>query len=460
MIHAAALFRGANYTATAVGIAVAISCNYVLLNMLGFTEGELSMRSLLIAPVEVLLATLLMIIVISPFLELASLYPGSPGIRTYTKKSLGETSSMLVTFSYLGILLLIAGIESSLLLNILTSFMPGPIALLLLAITLLSVIIINLFGIQSSERFQRGATALLWFGSLALCWLAYLYSPTQSISSILAVPTESNTDFSTTAWLQQLSLHNIALGIFLFIGIELAATTVRQPADLHRVLPRATLVAVLLIAVLYTSMAFVLPVIVQPAYTGDNALLWFAATLSAPHWTFIALFLLILALLTSFNAGLRGASRMVYMLGREGRISQRMTRLGADGLTPVNAVTAVGLLALLSGVATIALDLTRMLSELSAALICAVYAALLIASSRNAQRKQFVTDFFNSSVPLTARWLLASLFAVLSGVSAIQLMRDTTGFVLVAMMIVGLILLTQLTAARGQLHPVMNNQSN
>jgi Gamma-aminobutyrate permease and related permeases len=226
------------------------------------------------------------------------------------------------------------------------------------------------------------------------------------------------------------------------------------------VLPRATLVAVLLIAVLYTSMAFVLPVIVQPAYTGDNALLWFAATLSAPHWTFIALFLLILALLTSFNAGLRGASRMVYMLGREGRISQRMTRLGADGLTPVNAVTAVGLLALLSGVATIALDLTRMLSELSAALICAVYAALLIASSRNAQRKQFVTDFFNSSVPLTARWLLASLFAVLSGVSAIQLMRDTTGFVLVAMMIVGLILLTQLTAARGQLHPVMNNQSN
>jgi hypothetical protein len=161
MIHAAALFRGANYTATAVGIAVAISCNYVLLNMLGFTEGELSMRSLLIAPVEVLLATLLVIIVISPFLELASLYPGSPGIRTYTKKSLGETPSMLVTFSYLGILLLIAGIESSLLLNILTSFMPGPIALLLLAITLLSVIIINLFGIQSSERFQRGATALV-----------------------------------------------------------------------------------------------------------------------------------------------------------------------------------------------------------------------------------------------------------------------------------------------------------
>src|SRR5690606_39548717 len=110
-------------------------------------------RSLLVAPVDVLLATLLVIIVMSPFLELASLHPGSPGIRTYTNKSLGETPFMLVTFSYLGILLLFAGIESSLLLNILSSFMPAPIALLLLAITLLSVIIINLFGIQSSERF-------------------------------------------------------------------------------------------------------------------------------------------------------------------------------------------------------------------------------------------------------------------------------------------------------------------
>src|SRR5690606_28425001 len=299
MIHAAALFRGINYTATAVGIAVAISCNYVLLNMLGFNQGELHVRSLLAAPLEILLATGLMIVVISPFLELASLYPGSPGVRTYTKKSLGEMPSMLVTFSYLGILLLIAGIESSLLLSILTSFIPAPTALTLLALTLVSVIVINLLGIQSSERFQRAATALLWFGSMALCWLAYLYSPVQSISNVLPVPSEPETSSVFVVWLQQLSLHNVALGIFLFIGIELAATTVRQPSDLHRILPRATLAAVTLIAVLYTSMAFVLPVIAQPQQTSDNALLWFSSALASHHWTFIALFLLILALLTS-----------------------------------------------------------------------------------------------------------------------------------------------------------------
>lgn len=407
--------RGLGYTATAAGIAIAISCNYVLLMLLGMSQESVANATSALPILGIAIAAILMLFVIGPILELMSLYPGSPSIRTYTYKSLGAEPSLLVTAGYLLVLISISGVESYLLLSLTATLMHEYLAMALVAVLLLSIVLVNYSGISVSDTLQRWSTAILWLGSLGLCWLAYLVTDTSTLSF-------------TNAYQDTLSFEAVALAIFLFIGIELAATTVREPNDFYTLLPKSVYCAVLMIAGLYMSLAYVLILLSPEDVAGDNPLLFFAQVLETEIGRFVAVVLTIQALITCFNSGLRGASRMLFLLAREGLLSRRLLKLSDDGSTPVNAVLAISLCTLSLCVLTIKLGIANELSTLSAFLICLVYAALLIASckvtQRKAQRRHYV-----SYVPTYCRYLLAAIFVVLGIVNLFDLLVTPVGMV-------------------------------
>ena len=412
--------RGIGYTVTAAGIAIAISCNYVLLLLLGFDNSfaEVTLRNTSIF--EVFLAGILIFAVIGPFLELASLYPGSSGIRTYTHKSLGNRPSLIITTSYLLVLLFIAGIESFLLLTILSQFIDRPWALTLVVCILGFIIAINMTSVKKVEKVQLWSTVILWLGSMALCWAAYATAEPSNIVS----------PWQTFSWIDNVAPVGVTLAIFLFIGVELACSSVKHPDDYFKTLPRAVYAAVFIIAVLYISMCYVILIFPPTEDLNDSPLLFFANVIDSKFTIFIALFLTIQALITSFNSGLKGASRMTYLLAREGVISHKLTKISSDGNTPINSVLIISGAAIFTCFMTNWLGLSRELSSLSASLISLVYASLLISSCGTKNRKKQIKNYYICRVPHSVRYALSLVFISLSFYNLSELTMNLKGQIL------------------------------
>ncbi|MEI5639784.1 MULTISPECIES: APC family permease [unclassified Pseudoalteromonas] len=428
----ASVSRGFGYISTASGIAIAISCNYVLLIILGMdTQNSLRVEGQFIAIFEIALAAILMLTIMGPILELASLYPGSPSLRTYTKKHLGSQLSLLLTVGYLVVLITIAGIESFLLYAILTSYFSEALSWGVVFSVLGFVIVINYRGLRVSENLQRISTTLLWFGSLLLCWFAYNQSEVEPFAHSM----------NTFNEIKNIVPSAIVFGIFLFIGVELAASSVRKPEDFFSLLPKSMYIAILSISLLYMSMAFVFLELKPHSVPAENPLLYFAQLLFSHEGRLVALFLTIQALVTSFNSGLSGASRMIYMLAREGVLTNRLLKLGRDGITPVNAVLLMSSLSILLSFVTIGFGLSTEFSQLSASLICLIYSGLLIASCLTASRQQQVGHFYKSQVPRGMRLGLAILFAILSCINLSELLSSLGGAVICLIVCVTLFLI-------------------
>ncbi len=425
--------RGLTYTATAAGIAIAISCNYVLLMIVGAEGGLASVSGLRpLATVEILLATILMVIIIGPVLELASLYPGSSGIRTYTNKGIGQDLSIIVTFAYMLVLIFIASVESFLLLSILSTFIIKELAIVIVSFLLLAIVGVNYRGVILSDKVQRWSTTILWFGSMLICWSAYVFSANSSVESVADINVEVGLlENEAKRWFQNFRIEGVALGIFLFIGVELAASSARNPDDLVKVLPRAVFVAIGLIGALYASMAWVLLSLSPKSVESGNPLLFFGDFILSDSGRLIALLLTMQALLTSFNSGLKGLSRMLFFLSRERVVSSALSRLADDGSTPVMAVLCVSIVSLTTCIFTNSFSVSLEVSSLSATLICLVYAALLVSSIRCAERKQLVKSYYNCRLPKAIRYLLATVFIML-GLSNLMSLFQTEAGVFIA----------------------------
>lgn len=351
------VFEVVKLCAIAVGMAITISCNTILASLFPFVGGASLYASLAIAG-------LCMAVVVLCFTELASKFPGAIGLRAFTKAAFGNRFSLAATLFYVAMVMLIGGLEVYLCHLMLVQVLPAPVAALVLAALVLSILAVNLSGYELSLRLQIAMTVAVAATMLLLAALAFAQPPVAPRNAPGSQLFEA-----------------VPRALFLFIGVEWAIMHVSRHEAFKRVLPVALMVSVAAIALLYGVFGAALQARFAPGALGGLALphLELARTLNSPAAVWLATVVGLLAVLSSFNVGLSGAGRILYSLARERELPGWFAQLHGDRLSPRNAMlfVAAGVLAMAPLMALPALN--NSLSILFSFHLAAVYACVLLA---------------------------------------------------------------------------------
>lgn len=323
--------------------------------------------------------------VASSISELAGRFPSSSGVRSYLKMAFGNSASLFVVFMYLCLVLLVAGIDSYVFAGIVDQFVPGFPRWLTIGLLFGAIIAVNLAGLELPEQIQTLLTLTLITGLLSTSLFALNIAPSHP-----AVERVIETDWFMLP-------QNVCLAFFMFVGFEWVIQVGRKPAAYQKLIPKAMFVSIIILALIYGLFALALDAHLghgQIAATQTPQLSLGLELLGDPGRLLFA-FMSLLAILTSFNAGLLGATRLMYSLSREGHLPKWCASLSKRTGAPVYAVLALGLAAITSAILINAYDTYSAASALSAIIICVTYTSLLAAAWRLKKSEK------NTSSPLT-----------------------------------------------------------
>jgi len=118
--------------------------------------------------IAICLSGLLCILISTSVAEMASMYPSSPGIRTYLKIAFGNRVSLLLVYLYLIFMVLIAGVESYMFALVAKAIFPNVSSIAVVLGLLAFTITINLLGWELPRGMQIITTFVLIVGIIVL----------------------------------------------------------------------------------------------------------------------------------------------------------------------------------------------------------------------------------------------------------------------------------------------------
>lgn len=352
-----------------VGMALATSCFAMLSGMAGAAGPWL---------LPAIGASLLVALAVARAIGgLARRFPSALGMRTYTKAAFGNTASLFFVFAYLLMVMLVAAVESNLYGNIVAQLLPGVPAPLVVLAVFATVFVLNAFGHEHSRNVQLGLVGFMLAGLLALA-LCGLFS---SVSG------------AWPAWgdaAQQAAAPTAAVtAFFLFVGFEWVTSAQSGSRQAAAQLPRVLLVAVLLLGTMYLVFGAAMLRHFDAATLAATRMpqLLLAQRLWGEPGRWAVLLISTAAVLMAFNAGVLGASRLLYGLAREAVLPRTLLVVAPGSGAPVRAMALTVAVALAGSVAARTLGASDLFGGVAAMLICLCYAALLLASVVLARRQ-------------------------------------------------------------------------
>lgn len=343
-----------------VGMAFSASC-FIAMGMLVGHAGAWS-------PLALCASFLLMLVIIAAVSELSALFPSAVGLRTYIRAGLGDSAALAAVLLYLVLVLLVGGLEVRVLAAVLEPLWPGLNTLVMTAALFGLILSTQVLGWRASTAVQTSLVVLL-LGAVALL-VAVAWQQPPSASPALTLPAD---DFASAT----------VIGLFLFASVEWITTLqVRHPADARR-MPRLLLLSCVLLMLLFLGTTQAIVHLMQAGATVDLSVpqLALAAGLPPPWSLWLLLLVTGLALLSTCNAGLACAARLVYLLAREGHLPRALTATNAAG-APVAALGAVALACLAAAAVVVHLPSADGVAEACALAICTVYALYLVSAAR------------------------------------------------------------------------------
>ncbi|MES2938883.1 MAG: APC family permease [Pseudomonadota bacterium] len=396
------------YVAISAGMAVAASCYMVL----GLLAGAHTMGELVFVIVAAGAMCLLFALAIG---EMSARLPSAPGIRTYVKRAFGDRVSLFFTYLLLLVIPLVAAVEIKV---FLAALLPG--ASIATQCAGATVLVGLLAGLNLAGRdLPRNAQTLVF---CALVALSFFFS-----AMGLAVPAPASVSSAAAPVATTSLAHGVGLAFFLYVGFEWVAPMARSPEAAQRVVPWSMVIAVLLVGAMYLSFGMALKRMLPPEALAGGAphVALGELLLGTPgRWALQGLSLF--ALLTTLNAGLMGASRLVYGLAREQALgrgaSAALARVSAAGV-PAAAILALAGCSLLSAFWVIAGDRAAVVAGVGAGLYTCVYGAFA-ASHLKLRKLPGRAPGFRARVPGPVYLVLAALAA---GVAAATLADTLQG---------------------------------
>jgi len=397
MSSAASRSEFVEHVATAVGMALACS-GYA---MLGESQRLLSGGWLLGA---VLAAGLSCIVLSFSVGELAAMFPSAPGIRTYLRHAFGDTASLALTLLLFSLVGLFASVEVHYFLAAAREVLPELSEFWTGVAVIVMVCAVNLVGLEAPRRMQVAITALLVLSLVGFSWAALAQSDSASLGrNAPPVP-------------PSLATFVIVSGgcVFLFTGFEWVTSMGRSPESYRARIPVAMPVSLCVLLVVIGSLAWASDGLRSEARYALMPHLALGARVGGPLGVQCMVMASLASMITTFNAGLMGASRLLYAVSRERRFFEWGARVSARRGTPYGAVFSLSGLALMAHALTHALHAHGTVELVCAAIYCLVYSAFLVATVRLRQLRPGSPRVFRSPIPAWVQLLVAALFALMS----------------------------------------------
>ena len=394
------------YVSVGVGMALATSSFTVLSGLFQVGGGVLVMTAIALAGVFCLLLSL-------SIAELASMFPSAPGIRTYLKPALGSGASLALVYMYLLFTVLMAGVEGymlGLVVSLVAPANPAPVALALLA----AVTAINLGGYELPRGTQMAITA----GAVIILVVAG------------GVGIRAGAPIAWTAapldW--RVLPSAIGLAVFLYMGFEWITPVGVRPRSYERQIPRAVWTSVLMLMVVYLLFAWtaVRQVPVTALAAGPLPHVAVYERLFGQSGDLVALALAVAASTSTFNAGVMGGSRLLFMLAREGHVPRWVGAMSANGV-PIGATLLLGGSAIAAAILVITFQLQLLLAIVGSAIMCVVYGAFSLAVLILRRTRPTARRPYSTPVPIWLQWAMVVILPLLgvgSLMSLPQLMTE------------------------------------
>jgi ethanolamine permease len=379
--------------------------------------------------ISICLAGFICMLLSSSIAELASMYPSSPGVRTYLKVALPPRTSLFLVYLYLIFMIMVAGIESYLFALVVRQLFPHLPALAVVITLLVCTVVVNLLGLELPRGVQMFTTTALILSVLFL-----------GVAG--AAPHLGNLHWGANMFSgHPLSQISDALGsaVYLFIGFEWVTMMGFSAKSYEHKIPISMPLAILTNIVAYCIFAMALAARMSTDAVTASAIpqLPYFVQMFGPRGAYVGLALSILAIVSCFNAGVMGGSRLIYALAREGNFPKSWGTLSLTTGAPIGGVLVLGVLATIASVIIVSFELEEVAAVVGSGIVCCVYAAFVWAVLRLRKTQPNARRTFRSPLPIWLHWVLivalpAAGVAALFGIKGktVQVLATTAGLVL------------------------------
>lgn len=300
--------------------------------------------------VSALIAMFVSILVSFSYAELSSFMPGAGMIGDYTLIAMGPFMAIVSVLGGYIVLVSAAGAMESITAGLAVQSLFPSISATIVAITMLVLfLVVNLVGVGVFGSVQVLITGSMIIGTSIMGLLGLLSIGT--VGEIQSVP------FNPKGW--EVVFQSLALGIWLFVGIEYVAPMAEEVVEPEKTIPKAMIFGLLTIFVadmlFGQAIAHYVPLNIlesstAPQVEGAQAMFGHIGAV------FIVL-ITVLASASSVSSHLAAVPRMLYGLAREGLLPKAFTYVHPQFRTPWVGIIAVFALLCIPFLLSIDMDL-------------------------------------------------------------------------------------------------------
>lgn len=358
--------------------------------------------------IAICVSGLICILISNSVAELASMYPSSPGIRTYLKVAFDNRISLLLVYLYLIFMVLVAGVESFMFALVVKAIFPNASAVGVVLGLLAFTITVNLLGFELPRGLQIITTFALILGIIIMGIYGVLQAPSGVFRNLIAESGDS---------LQQLKLLPAAtiMAVYLFTGFEWVTLLGFSPKSYERKIPLSMPLAILTNMFAYTVFSIGLSFQLSRASIVGTPVpqVPYFVSLIGGLGTYAAWGFSLLAVFSTFNAGIMGGSRLIYVLTREGNLPKWCAKMSLRTGAPIGGILLLGGLATASSLLVLTYRLELLAAVIGSAIVSFVYAGFMWAVIRLRRSRPDTKRTFRTAVPFWMQWVIILLMPLM-----------------------------------------------